>query len=386
MRVRAALCNVAERTKSTLLALLQQSDQWKTPIVVNARPPQANLPELPAIAFNLSQTGFGLKLQLDLTIGADLDAPAIQRELLRVILIEMMYRRQPNLPAGSAYVRPPEWLVDGILAWGSQLAPSEFGAPLGNLVTAHKVISLQDFLRQRPELLDSPSREIYRAYSYALVSLLMNGPELAKFIADLPEASGDSSDLIGHFKKLDGSNENAERVWNANVAQLATSNGYESFTVSETERRLDASLYFQFPKSKQPDKFWKLEDYADFIRLPDRVTVLSGLSENLMVLGVRANPVCRPIILEYQQIASTLARGKTRGIGRRLTRLSDARESLISRVQEIDDYMNWFEATQSNARSGTFTEYLKAADQSSKSRRHDAISVYLDSLETQFRD
>ena len=386
MRVRAALCNLAERTKSTLLALLQQSDRWKTPIVVNAQPPQANLPELPAIAFNLSQTGFGLKLQLDLTIGADLDAPAIQRGLLRVILIEMMYRRQPNLPAGSAYVGPPEWLIDGILARGSQLAPAEFGAPFRNLVAAHKIISLQDFLGQRPELLDSPSREIYRAYSYALVSLLMNGPELAKFIADLPEASGDSSDLICHFKKLDGSIENAERVWNANIAQLATSNGYESYTVSETERRLDVSLYFQFPKSRQPDKFWKLEDYADFIRLPDRVTVLSGLSENLMVLGVRANPVCRPIIFEYQQIASTLARGRTRGIGRRLTHLRNARETLIARVQKIDDYMNWFEATQSGARSGSFVQFLKATEPATARHRHDAISVYLDSLETEIRD
>ena len=105
-----------------------------------------------------------------------------------------------------------------------------------------------------------------------------------------------------------------------------------------------------------------------------------------MVLGVRANPVCRPIVLEYQRIASTLARGKTSGIGRRLTRLGDAREKLISRVQEIDDYMNWFEATQSNAGSGAFTNYLKAAEPAETAHRHDAISIYLDSIETQFRD
>ena len=386
-RVRAALCNVAERTKSTVLALLQQPDQWKTPIVVNAQPPQANLPEQPAAALNLSQTGFGLKLQLDLTIGADLEAPAVEREFLRVILVEMMYRRQPNLPAGTAYVRPPEWLVEGILAWGSQVGPAEFGAPLKNAVATHKIISLENFLRQRPELLDSPSREIYRSYSYALVSLLKSGNELAKFVANLPDAPADTlSELIVHFPKLGGSIERAERIWNANVTQLAISNGYESFTVSETERRLETSLQFQFPKSKQPEKFWKLEDYPEFIRLPERAMVLNGLSENLMVLGVRANPVCRPIVLEYQQIASTLARGKTRGIGRRLTRLNNAREILIARAQEIDDYMNWFEATQSSARSGTFVEYLKAAEKAATTHRRDAISVYLDSLENQMRE
>jgi hypothetical protein len=386
-RVRAAVCNVAERAKSSVLALLQQSDQWKTPIVVNAQGPQANLPELPVAALNLSQTGFGLKLQLDLTIGAEVEAPAIERELLRAILVEIVYRREPNLPAGTAYVQPPEWLVEGIQAWGSQLGPAEFGAPLRNTVSARKVVSLQDFLRQRPDLLDSPSREVYRSYSYALVSLLKNGKELAKFIADLSEAPADTfSDLIAHFKILGGSIENAERVWNTRVAQLATSNGYESFTVSETERRLETLLHFQFPKSKQPENFWKLEQYPDFIRLPNRAAVLNALSENLMVLGVRANPVCRPVILEYQQIAFTLARGKTSGIGRRLARLSNAREKLISRVQEIDDYMNWFEATQSSARSGTFIEYLKAVEETATTHRHDAISIYLDSIENQMRD
>ena len=245
------MCDGAERTKSTVLALLRQRDQWKTPIVVNAQPPQSNLPELPAAALNLSQTGFGLKLQLDLTIGPDLDAPAIERELLRAILVEMMYRRQPNLPAGVAYVRPPEWLVDGILAWGSQLGPAEFGAPLKNPVTLHKIMSLEHFLRQRPDALDSPSREIYRSYSYALVSLLRNANELAKFIADSPQMSVPTiSDLVAHFKILGGSEGNAERVWKASVAQLATANGYESLTVSETERRLETLLHFQFPKSK----------------------------------------------------------------------------------------------------------------------------------------
>ena len=132
-----------------------------------------------------------------------------------------------------------------------QLAPAEFGAPLRNLVAAHKIISLQDFLGQRPELLDSPSREIYRAYSYALVSLLTNGPEDSRSSSPIfPEASGDSSDLIGHFKKFDGSIENAERVWNANIAQLATSNGYESFHRFGNGTPLDTTLYFQFPKSR----------------------------------------------------------------------------------------------------------------------------------------
>jgi hypothetical protein len=390
-RVRAALCNAAERAKSNLLGLLRQPDQWKTPIVVNAQSPQANLPELPAASLNFSQTGSGLKLQLNLMIGADLNSSAIERELLRVVLLEMMYRRQPNLPVGTPYVQPPEWLLDGVLTWGSQGDPTALGALLKTPVAEKKDISFEDFLQQRPELLDSPSRAVYRAYSFALVSLLTGSRDddklLVKFIADLSESPNDpAADLIVHFPKLGGSIKSAQRVWKSSVMQLAALQGYESLTVAEAERRLDTVLHFQFPRSKEPERFWSLEDYSTFIRFPERAVVLKRVTEDLMVIGARANPMSRAVVREYQEIASMLARGKTRGIGRRLARVKSSRQILTARVQQIDDYMNWFEATQSRDRSGTFTEYLKAADKPAASRRRDAISVYLDALETQIRD
>jgi hypothetical protein len=64
--LRGKICGLAEQTKKSLLTLLQQADEWKTPVVVNAQRPQANLPEARPAELNFSQTGFGLKLQLDL--------------------------------------------------------------------------------------------------------------------------------------------------------------------------------------------------------------------------------------------------------------------------------------------------------------------------------
>jgi hypothetical protein len=53
-------------------------------------------------------------------------------------------------------------------------------------------------------------------------------------------------------------------------------------------------------------------------------------------------------------------------------------------MKEVDDFMNWYEATQAKAASGVFRDYLQAANSSEEiTRRHDAISVYLDALETQ---
>src|SRR6266849_7319873 len=101
--LRGILSELAEQTKTNLLALLQQPDRWKTPIVVNLQPQQANLPEIPPTELRFSQTGSGLKLQLDLKIAQNLDASLMERELLRAILLEMIYRKEPDIAPGSVF-------------------------------------------------------------------------------------------------------------------------------------------------------------------------------------------------------------------------------------------------------------------------------------------
>src|ERR1051325_8900166 len=90
--LRGAISQVAEQTKTDLLEFLHQPDRWKTPIIINLQSPQANVPELPPAALRFSQTGSGLKLQLDLTITQSADMSLVERALLRAILLEMIYR------------------------------------------------------------------------------------------------------------------------------------------------------------------------------------------------------------------------------------------------------------------------------------------------------
>ncbi len=119
---------------------------------------------------------------------------------------------------------------------------------------------------------------------------------------------------------------------------------------------------------------------------PGSAAMLRGISQNLMVLAASANPVMWPIVTEYQQIAQLMAGSKRAGLTRRLARLKITRAKLVARMSQIDDYMNWFEATQSNTKSGVFADYLKAAGESAEPRRHDALSVYLDAIEEQFQN
>src|SRR6266498_2337306 len=53
--LRGAVSNLAERTKTNLLVLLRQRDNWVVPIVVNLQPQQANLPEVPPADLRFSQ-------------------------------------------------------------------------------------------------------------------------------------------------------------------------------------------------------------------------------------------------------------------------------------------------------------------------------------------
>jgi len=52
-----------------------------------------------------------------------------------------------------------------------------------------------------------------------------------------------------------------------------------------------------------------------------------------------------------------MANGKGRKLAARLAKLKKTRAELNTRMNAIDDYLNWFEATQSKTRSDIFADY-----------------------------
>ena len=169
-KVRGAISGLAEQTKTNLLGLLRQRDEWQTPVVINLQSQQSNLPELPPADLRISQTGFGIKLQLDLTILKDVDIALVERELLRAILLEMVYRKQPHISTGAVLVEPPDWLIDGALA----LSPGRDRVALIEAVAiTDQPLPLEKFLRQRPAPFDSTARmrqALFPQHPYALRS------------------------------------------------------------------------------------------------------------------------------------------------------------------------------------------------------------------------
>jgi hypothetical protein len=387
--VRGAICDLAERTKRELLSLLAQRDNWTTAIVINAQYPRANLPELSRLSVDLAQTGFGLKLQLDLVIDSAVSAPEIRHELLRALVLEMIYRAQPNIPAGTAYVLPPDWFLEGVPAQQSNLSRDRVTAILAVPMAAKNILPLEKFLAQRPELLDAPARNIYRAYSFALVDLLSRAPDgprrLAQLILDLPASSNDPmAELRSHFPGVFES-DSAEATWQKQIARLASDQPYHLLGSAETERRLDEILRMRIADGSR-EKTYELTQFPIFLKQKSAKRRLESVAQELRVLATCAHPVYAPIIADYADVSALLLRGKTLDVPRRLERLQNSRKAIAAQMRGIDDYLNWFEATSLAGPSGEFADYLKAAKRAAQPERtkRDPISVYLDALETQF--
>lgn len=390
--VRGAICDLAEQTKRELLGLLDRRDAWVTAIVINAQYPQANLPEFPRLAVNLSQTGFGLKMQIDLTIDAEVSRPEVRREILRALLLEMIYRGESDIPAGAAYVSPPAWLLDGVPAEQPDMPLGRVSNLLALPVAGRSTMPLEKLVQQKPELLDAPGRLLYRAYSIALVDLLRRAPEgparLVRFVGDLRLASNDAmAQLRKHFPEMFGDRSGAEKMWERHVARLARDQPYQLLTGAETERRIGRALRLEFP-NQGTQKYYELEEFPAFLKHPSAEIVLARLAHDLDQLELRANPIYRPIISEYAKVAALLMRGKRKGLAPRLERLRATRQSIAKQMSAIDDYLNWFEATRPRSPSGAFADYFKAAESAAAPAppRRDAISIYLDALETQFEN
>jgi hypothetical protein len=385
--LRSAVSDAAERVKSKLLALLQSRDQWSVPILLNLQRPQANAPEVPAVLLNFSQTGAGLKIQLDLLVDRDFQPPVLQREVLRALLLELSYRALPSLPAGTPYVAPPDWLVDGILTLDNE-SPEVFEG-LDSVASSPPV--LKNFLAQNPKLLDSQSRALYRACASALVRILLeheNGRvQLNRYIGDLPRASVDAlSDLRAHFPWLGSDLDSTEKHWRENVVRVANERRFALITFAATSEQLDECLRTKIAQDRGKKNSLNLEETVRASRPNIDTRAATELGQRLTLLGARAHPLLRPVVVDYQLAAELLARKNRHGLAKRLAASAALREKIAARMSEVDDFMNWYEATQAKTASGAFRDYLHAVDSSEQvPRRRDALSVYLDALETQLQ-
>lgn len=397
--VRGGIGSIAEETKAGVLQALNAPDRWKLPIVVDLRHPEASMPNArPPSRLLLGQTGAGLKVELDLLLGEAGRDNRIRDELVRAILLEMAYRDHAALPAGQTYNLPPAWLVEGISAYLENEENGVSASLFAALLPSSQTLSLEEFLSRNPAAMDSTSRAVYRAYAFTLIRLLVQElpggkAGLAAYIHDLPglamESERGAGALRNHFPELASSADSLDKWWSLSLARVAASDQYQALSLEETDRRLTGALTFQAPPPPGRDtgpRTRAIADYREVIGLKERKRILAPMQQALLEVSARANPLARPAVEEYQLIVAELIRGKTGGVDERLKRLAGLRAEALTRKTSIDDYLNWYEATQMKTASGAFESYFRAARQiKAEVRRPDPVSTYLDGLALEFR-
>lgn len=391
--LRFATSSFVEQTKAGVLKLLDLRDSWKAPIVVEINRSDATSPGGPASLVQLCEVEDGFKVAVIVSLGKDPSDVKFQQQIVKAILLEIAYRAEPAR-AGTEYKEPPAWLIEGMIQYlqsrENGTDPDVFRA----VIDTNRLMPIGRFLSQSSEQLDSTSLALYQAYSLSLVQLLIDLPGgracLLSYVRGLSR-TGDAADpgmeLTKYFPGLADSSQSFEKWWALSMARLSAANRFKGLSVEESDRRLKDLLSFQLPATSGTSKVYSINDFKELVKQPQGRQAYQAMSEGLMALSANAQPLLRPIVSDYQKLAMDLAHGKGRGANERLTDLARRRDEVIRRVNDIADYLNWFEATQMTTQSDSFSGYIKVAKQlnDSKPRRQDAMSRYLDAVALEYQ-
>ena len=390
-----ALCrqaaDLAEEVKADVLGLLgEQEGREKIPIVISIAPPVGR--KRPPVIFQMVATPEGPKIEIDAVIGTDLAAVNLRRQIVRAVLLEIAWRDRPPIRGGERYLEAPWWLVDGAIEIFRRRDLGVDSDLFRRLVENNKMPPIRDFLALRAGGLGATGEAIDAACAMGLVQLLIEQPNgranLARLVRHWPDHGTDPmAALAKDFPGLADGGSSLQKWWTLNLARFAAADRYRGLTLEETEKQIAALLEIELVIDKAGAKMkFALGEYAQFMKLPSARAAMAARKKSTIALSTQAHALLRPVLSEYDEIFTWLARGKTPQFGARLEEIERYRATVLHRMDKIADYLNWYEATQLGTRTNAFDSYLKATKELTRdeSRRSEPIARYLDLLEKEY--
>lgn len=395
VRMRLAVAGFAEAVKRDVLEIFKAGDHWKMPVVIDIRQPATTDPGRSLSRVQLVETDGGWRTEIGVTLrDGQLRAVRFPQLVVRAVLLELAYRDQPPQP-GTKYIEPPSWLVEGLAQINQRKATET--APnamlFRQMIETGKLPGIADFLRSNVATMDDTSLAIHGMCAASLVSLLagMHGGEasLYKMVRSLPDSDGDPvSLLLKNFPALGGSEASLEKWWTLGLARTSIADGATALSVADTDARLAALLTLTLTdEKKKTTTDFALSDYKIYLKNPKAKLALSARCAGLSALMGQSHPSMWIVEKEYAEIASKLMNGKTRGIDKELQQAAEHRALIVKHMDQVADYLNWYEATQMPEQSGAFADFLQSAktlESQPPPKRDDAISRYIDQLEREF--
>lgn len=130
-----------------------------------------------------------------------------------------------------------------------------------------------------------------------------------------------------------------------------------------------------------------VEDYKHLLKLPNRANILQHNIVSLRALENRVSVLMRPVVIGYLDVMLALQAGKSgTEIDKRLTLLREAAVTAAQKTKTVRDYLDFFEANETEKLSGKFEDFLNLPTiiQKELPPREDPIARYLDAIDKEF--
>ena len=340
------------------------------PIVLNDKTrafmPKGGEPVVPL----LFETEAGMKVQVDLYDQGAIESGAFEAGLFSALALHAMHSEETPR-AGKAFDLPPRWFIEGLV---EELRRSRDGTPDGvysALIQSGRAPELDAFFRQKPEILDAASLVLYRAQAVSLLLVLRKAQESKKGFAALlanPSFSrGGVEPVLSAFPSL-ASRSALSKLWTLNIARSSMPPRMASLTVEQSERELAGVL-----KSVKGG-----QDLPEAAKAQGGAFLMRECAVRIFNLEFRSHPLFQPILEEYRNIATQLARRPKAPVAAKIKELEETRSQLVERSQKIADYLNWFEVTQIDEPPSLRDE---KSGRSGAMPFNNPYALYLDSLE-----
>lgn len=390
--LRARVTTFVEDVKTDTLRLLGESDRMKIPVVINLQAALTPAALKTPVALLLQETPEGPKIQLDVRIGDDPAAVNLQKHIVRAVLLEFAYRDR-KVRGGMPVIEPPWWLIAGAIESFRRQESGVDSDLFRRLVETNKMPPIEQFLTQHTDDLGAAAQALDGACAMALVQSLIEQPGGASSLALLVKLWPDLHDdpiaaLARTFPDLGSGSAGVQKWWTLNLARFAASDRYKGLSMEDTDKELNTLLDVELVMDKAGAKrTFNLSEFASFMKLPSAKAALVARHNAVIALSTRANAVFQPVVAGYEQVLALLIRGKTKDLRQRMANIEVYRGTVLHRMDDIANYMNWYEATQLGIRSEAFEGFLRAARDAEQDTRSlapaEAIRRYLDSFEKQ---
>jgi len=368
--------SLSNKSFSRALAIYERQFQALTgfprgdapPVVVMLHSCTESTASLPSLRVDLMEGG-APRVRLDLVQGSEGD-PQV-RQLIATSLLLREYYGTSSPESGSRIPRFPSWVTCGLARLCTP--DSKAVAIPASYLRGAAPPEIEAFLTQRaPESGAQTISDLYEAIAACLLKAGLQGNGGEGF-----------RDWISHHD-LDSKGSNSlppwpqgwqmrsvERRW---LLLMAGNQEKESkittlMSTAETLAAYDA-LMTSLPTPNHSLGELRKEKGADYL--------IEQFSEGVASLRFRANPMALPLIDATTLFLSKLKRMPDKRVALAEAELVALRKEILKRSREIEHYLDWYEATKIQVRSGLFDKYLNSPEITVKKG---PVGRYLDAIE-----